>query len=83
MGVHPVALCEDGNSLAGHLCSHEGFVKHDMGFTSDWKHEHYDEHCGKDNWELEYIEDEDIEAHEGLQKAIKLNQELPEEESKK
>ncbi len=34
-----LALSEDGKGLAGHVCSHHGWAQHDMGFTSDWKHE--------------------------------------------
>lgn len=48
-----VAICEDGTVLAGHVCSSESFLPHDFGMgDSNWKHENYDKHCGKDNWEL-------------------------------
>ena len=50
--VTGVAVCEDGNVLAGHVCSSESFFPHDFGITSTWKHESYDKHCGKGNWEL-------------------------------
>lgn len=71
-----IGIAEDGNCLAQHLCSHEGFMKHDLGMTSDWKHENYNEHYGKGNWQLEWIESNDIDSHEGLQKAFKLNAEI-------
>lgn len=79
--VLPYAICEDGNVLAQHTCSHEHFVKFDMGITqdSDRKHDLYDEHCGKDNWELEYIEEKDVLKHEGLTEAFRLNELLTEE----
>lgn len=38
------ALAEDGTGLGEHLCSSLDFVQHDMGVTSDWKHEHYAKH---------------------------------------
>lgn len=37
------ALSEDGEFLAGHVCSHPNYGPHDMGATSDWKHDHYRE----------------------------------------
>ncbi len=39
------ALTDDGEFIAGHLCSHPSFGPHDMGclHTCDWKHEHYRE----------------------------------------
>lgn len=39
--VSMTALSEDGEFLAGHLCSSERWGWHDMGFSSEWKHEHY------------------------------------------
>jgi len=71
-----VAICEDGHHLAGHICSHPCFMEHDMGITSDWKHDAYDKHCGKSNWELIVIEDPVND--ERLTKAYELNQKLGE-----
>lgn len=39
------ALCEDGEVIASHLSSNTGYARHDMGLTSDWKHEKYKSHC--------------------------------------
>jgi hypothetical protein len=74
--VVPMALCEDGYCLAQHCCSHERFVNHDMGITSDWKHDGYNEHCGEGNWELEYVKECEVEGHTGISSAYKLNQEI-------
>lgn len=38
-----VGLSEDGVVLAGHCSSHVAWAKHDIGVTSDWKHENYRE----------------------------------------
>ena len=38
------AMAEDGTVLCSHLSSSQGFCRHDMGLTSDWKHNHYKEH---------------------------------------
>jgi len=35
------ALSEDGVLLTGHISSTYEFFRHDMGITSDWKHEKY------------------------------------------
>jgi len=77
-----MAISEDGYCIAQHVSTHEGFMKHDLGMTSDWKHENYNEHYGKGNWELEWVKTEEVNNHEGLQKAIKLNIELAEAEDK-
>jgi hypothetical protein len=45
--VMGVAMCECGDVLAEHYSSSEGFARHDMGVTSDWKHEYYLAHCGE------------------------------------
>lgn len=49
-----IAICEDGHSLAGHLCSSEGWCAHDLGIGSDWKHDKYREHC-PEGYELIWV----------------------------
>lgn len=63
LGVIPVALAEDGTLLAQHVCSSEAFISHDMGITSEWKHDAYNEHY-PEGWELEYIKDVEAELDE-------------------
>jgi hypothetical protein len=55
LGVQVCALSEDGNGLAGHLSSNEGWAKHDIGINSDWKHEKYKEKY-PDGYELIWID---------------------------
>ena len=57
------ALSEDGEFLAGHVSSSLGFARHDMGLTSDRKHEHYKERY-PDGFELVWVDD--ARTHEGL-----------------
>lgn len=64
------ALAEDGIGLASHLSSNIDFSKHDMGLTSDWKHDTYAEHY-PDGYELEWVADP--ATHKGWQKALALN----------
>lgn len=73
---HPVlAMCEDGHVLANHASSTVGWARHDIGITSDWKHENYKEHC-PEGYELIWVDEEDVRGHEGIQSAYQLNQEL-------
>jgi len=71
------SLAEDGTGIAGHLSSSIDFAKHDMGLTSDWKHELYDAHY-PDGYELEWIDMENLDSHEGWQKALELNKKTAE-----
>lgn len=72
------ALAEDGHCLASHLSSNKNFSKHDMGTTSDWKHDLYSKHY-PDGFELEWVNDPD--NHDGVSEAYKLNQTLKENEN--
>jgi hypothetical protein len=51
-----MAIAEDGRFLASHLSSSRAFMLHDMGVTSNWKHERYDK-AYPDGWRLEVLED--------------------------
>ncbi len=73
------ALAEDGNGLGSHLSSGEEWSKHDMGLTSDWKHDSYLAHY-PDGFELEWIDEKDLDNHLGWQEAFKLNKELVKKE---
>lgn len=64
------ALAEDGTGLGEHLSSSVAFAKHDMGLTSDWKHEYYKAHA-PDGFTLEWVDDPS--THAGWQAALKLN----------
>jgi hypothetical protein len=75
-----LAMCEDGHVLAEHCSSNEGWAKHDIGIGSDWKHEHYKEHC-PDGYELIWLSEEEAEAQfsdqsSELSNAYAKNQEL-------
>ena len=75
------ALAEDGNCIASHYSSGRNWAKHDMGITSDWKHEVYEKHY-PDGYELEWIDFEDLDNHAEYLKAKKLNfEQAPKEDS--
>ena len=48
------AFVDDMGVIASHSCSSAMFVPHDMGITSDWKHDVYDRHF-PGGWELELL----------------------------
>jgi hypothetical protein len=64
------ALAEDGTGLGGHLSSSVAFARHDMGLTSDWKHNIYAAHYPS-GYRLEWVED--AATHGGWQAALVLN----------
>ena len=72
------ALAEDGTALASHLSSSEGFSKHDMGLTSDWKHDTYSKFY-PDGFELKWIDYP--EEDDRWLAAIKLNKAKHEDEA--
>lgn len=66
-----VALTQDGEFIAHHVSSTIEWSKHDMGITSDWKHEKYDAHY-PDGYELEWV-DGDVREHAGVKAAYELH----------
>lgn len=65
------AMAEDGDVLGEHLSSNESFSRHDMGLTSDWKHDRYKAKY-PDGYELVWV-GWDFKTHEGWQAALALN----------
>jgi len=69
-----IAIGENGRIVGNHVCSNEGWAKHDLGVTSDSKHDNYNE-AYPNGWELIWVDDP--KNHSGLQAAYKLNQQTP------
>lgn len=67
-----VAVAEDGEVLAGHVCSHSSFGPHDMGATSEWKHESYREKY-PEGFEVVWFDANDPANAELIEKIKKLN----------
>jgi len=69
------SIAEDGTVLGGHVCSAEGYAPHDLGVIEgsrpDRHTEQYQRHYPK-GYRMEWVPSSEIEAHEGLQKAIGL-----------
>jgi hypothetical protein len=64
------AIAENGEGLASHLSSNIAFSKHDMGLTSNWKHDHYTK-CFPEGYDLIWIDNPD--SDERWLKAVELN----------
>lgn len=71
-----MAMAEDGTCLASHVSSNEDWAKHDIGITSDWKHEDYRRHY-PDGYELVWVDDAKPGNHSGLDAAYAKNQARP------
>ena len=69
--VSVLALSEDGYIIAGHICSHEGFIPGDMGLDSDRKHDLYREKY-PDGFELKYLDGLEVKTDEGFRRAADL-----------
>lgn len=68
-----VAIGEDWRIVGNHCCSHEGFMKGDIGVVGNWHHEEYDSAYGRGNWTIEWVETSDLKTHAGLIAAIAEN----------
>ena len=73
-----VAIAEDGTCLGGHCCSHEGYMRHDLGIfegtRTDRHTDQYQPHY-PNGYKMDFIPYEEVRTHEGLNKALKLNKE--------
>lgn len=77
-----VLVAEDGKFLGSHLCSSEGYMRMDLGILSGTgldRHKGFQEHY-PDGYRMDFVPYDQITTHPGLQVAIKLNQEQPDQE---
>jgi hypothetical protein len=67
-----VLMSEDGVELGGHVCSHECYMKHDLGILEGSRldrHETFREHY-PEGYRMEFVGYENVRKHEGLMSAI-------------
>lgn len=77
-----IAIADDGHCLAGHICSHPCYFKHDIGITSNWQHDKYNKHFGEGNWELVWLDSVEPGETPELDAAMALNKQLAEDAAK-
>jgi hypothetical protein len=77
--LQAVAIAEDGNVLGSHICSHEGYMPHDLGITKDSRPDRHEEHYKvhyPDGYRMDFVQHGD----EGLAQALIRNQLLADEQ---
>lgn len=70
-----VLISEDGIGLGGHICSHEGYMRHDLGIyegTRPDRHKSFREHY-PDGYRMTFVENP--KTDEILNEAIRKNKE--------
>jgi len=87
--MHAQLLAQDGTALGSHVCTSEGYMRHDLGIyegSRTDRHKTFAKHY-PDGYRMDFVEGSDVLTHEGLKAAFKLNQEqgekAKEEEAKK
>ena len=80
-------VAEDGTGLGGHLCSSEGYMRHDLGILKGSRpdrHEGFVKHY-PDGYRMDFVGEEDVmeKTNIALEAAIKRNQESPPQEEDK
>lgn len=72
-----VLLAEDGSCLGSHICSDEGYMRHDLGILEGSRpdrHETFREHY-PDGYRMDFVGAEEVTGHIGLTEAYRKNQE--------
>lgn len=69
-------IAEDGTGFGGHVCSHEGYMRHDLGVIegsrSD-RHEAFRQHY-PDGYRMDFVPASEVMNHPGLEAAYQRNQ---------
>jgi hypothetical protein len=80
-----VLLAEDGTGLGGHIYSHEGYMRHDLGILEGSRpdrHEDFRKHY-PDGYRMAFVSVDEVETCKPLLDAYELNQKKAQEESSK
>jgi hypothetical protein len=67
-----VLISEDGVQLGGHICSHECYMRHDLGImegTRPDRHETFRNHY-PNGYRMEFVGYSDLQGHKGLNDAL-------------
>ena len=71
-----VLLAADGEALGGHVCSHEGYMRHDLGVMAGSRpdrHETFRQHY-PDGYRMDFVPASEVLTHPGLEAAYQKNQ---------
>lgn len=80
--MHAQLVYPDGRGGGSHFCSHEGYMRGDLGILNGYREDRHEAHqkIYPDGYRMDFVPSEKIDDHEELQKRIKLAYELIEEE---
>ncbi len=70
-------IAEDGTPLGGHICSDEGYMRHDLGIIEGSRpdrHEDFKKHY-PDGYRMDFVGWDDVPRHEKLNEAFKRHDE--------
>lgn len=73
-----VLIAEDGTGLGGHVCSHEGYMRHDLGIIEGSRpdrHEDFKKHY-PEGYRMAFVSYDEVKTCEPLLKAFVLNKKL-------
>lgn len=73
-----VLLAEDGTGMGGHVCSHECYMRQDLGILEGSRpdrHEMFREHY-PNGYRMDFVPIEDVKSHPGIKAAYQKNQVL-------
>jgi hypothetical protein len=71
-----IAIAEDGTCLGGHTCSHEGYMRSDLGVIKGSRPDRHEQDYRKhypDGYRMDFVPHAEVDGHEALQKAFALN----------
>jgi hypothetical protein len=70
-----VAIAEDGKILGGHICSHEGYMRHDLGIIEGSRNDRHIDSYQKhypDGYRMDFVSYKDVGSDERLKRAFEL-----------
>lgn len=68
-------LSQDGTGLGSHLCSDEGYMRHDLGILEGSRpdrHEEFQKHY-PEGYRMEFVPTRDLKSHVGFNEALKMS----------
>jgi hypothetical protein len=73
--MYACLLAEDGEGLGSHICSHEGYMPHDLGVIEGSRpdrHEDFAKHYPQ-GYRMDFLGYDEVRSHAGLREALEKN----------
>lgn len=74
--MQAVVIAEDGKVLGGHICSTEGYMRHDLGILEGTRNDRHEESYQvhyPNGYRMDFVSHADVKSDERLKKAFELN----------